>query len=101
MKKIFMFFVALMAMLNAATAQDCPFKVKFEVTPASCYNNGKVAYALVDASDNVLTSAPAGLREVRIYYIMQGDSVKHYSGGFLVNAAGVMTSWSSFSSGGR
>ncbi len=87
-----MFFVALMAMLNAATAQDCPFKVKFEVTPASCYNNGKVAYALVDASDNVLTAAPAGLREVRIYYIMQGDSVKHYSGGFLVNAAGVMTS---------
>lgn len=92
MKKIFMLFGAVLFMLNQLFAQDCQFEVRMSVTPATCYNNGKVAYALVDGSGNVLTAAPAGLREVRAYWIMPGEDVKHYSEGFLVNASGVMTS---------
>ena len=89
MKKIFMLFGALMLMLNVATAQDCPFRVKFEVTPASCYNNGKVAYAMTNSSGEVITSA-GSFTEVRAYYIEQGDTAKHYSGRYLVNASGNM-----------
>ena len=86
MKKIFMLFGALMIMLNVATAQDCPFKVQFNVIPATCYNNGKVAYALTDGSGNVLTALPAGLSEVRAYYIAEGDTTKHYSGLYLTDS---------------
>jgi len=75
-----------MIMLNVATAQDCPFRVKFEVIPATCYNNGKVAYALTDGSGHVLTSMPAGLSEVRAYYIAEGDTTKHYSGLYLTDS---------------
>ena len=81
-----MLFGALMLMLNVATAQDCPFRVKFEVIPASCYNNGKVAYALLDGSGHVLTALPAGLSEVRAYYIAEGDTAKHYSGLYLTDS---------------
>ena len=83
---------AILFMLSQLAAQECPFRVKVNVIPATCYNNGMVAYALVDADDNVLTTVPAGLREVRAYYIMPDDSVKHYTAGFLVNSAGEMTS---------
>ena len=89
MKKIFMLFGALMLMLNVATAQDCPFRVKFEVIPATCYNNGKVAYAMTNSSGEVITSA-GSFTEVRAYYIEQGDTAKHYSGRYLVNASGNM-----------
>ena len=89
MKKIFMLFGALMIMLNVATAQDCPFSVKFEVIPATCYNNGKVAYAMTNSSGEVITSA-GSFTEVRAYYIEQGDTAKHYSGRYLVNASGNM-----------
>ena len=50
MKKTSMIFGIMLIMLNMALAQDCTFKVKFEVIPATCYNNGKVAYALTDGS---------------------------------------------------
>jgi len=86
MKKIFMLFGALMIMLSVATAQDCPFRVRFEVIPATCYNNGKVAYALLDGSGHVLTALPAGLSEVRAYYIAEGDTAKHYSGLYLTDS---------------
>jgi hypothetical protein len=89
MKKIFMLFGALMIMLNVAKAQDCPFSVKFEVIPATCYNNGKVAYAMTNSSGEVITSA-GSFTEVRAYYIEQGDTAKHYSGRYLVNASGNM-----------
>ena len=70
-----MLFASLLVMLNMAFAQDCPFRVKMTVIPATCYNNGKVAYALVDANDNVLTTPPAGLTQVRAYYINEGDKI--------------------------
>lgn len=74
----------------AAYAQNCTFKVKFTVTPASCYNNGKVAYALFDTNGNVVANAAAlaalGLEQVRIYYKEnEGDTTKFgnfYRGGW-------------------
>ena len=81
-----MIFGIMLIMLNMALAQDCTFKVKFEVIPATCYNNGKVAYALTDGSGNVLTTMPADLSDVRAYYIEEGDTTKHYSGIYLTNA---------------
>ena len=71
----------------AAYAQNCTFKVKFTVTPASCYNNGKVAYALFDTAGNVVSSpADVGLESVRIYYKEnEGDTIKYgnfYTGGW-------------------
>ncbi len=89
MKKIFMLFGALMLMLNVATAQDCPFRVKFEVIPASCYNNGMVTYAMTNSAGEVITSA-GSFTDVRAYYIEQGDTTKHYSGRYLVDASGNM-----------
>jgi hypothetical protein len=92
MKKISMLFGAILIMLNMVFAQDCaPFRVKMTVIPATCYNNGKVAYALVDANGDVITNA-SGLNfaEVRAYYIEQGDTVKHRTGLGLVNTAGNM-----------
>ena len=81
-----MLFMAMLMMLNMAIAQDCPFRVRMTVTPATCYNNGKVAYALTDASGNVLTALPADLSEVRAYYIAEGDTTKHYSGLYLTDS---------------
>ena len=89
MKKIFMLFGALMTILNAATAQNCPFRIRTEVTPATCYNNGMVTYAMTNSAGEVITSA-GSFTEVRAYYIEQGDTAKHYSGRYLVNAAGNM-----------
>lgn len=71
----------------AAYAQNCTFKVKFTVTPASCYNNGKVAYALFDTAGNVVSSpADVGLESVRIHYKEnEGDTTKYgnfYTGGW-------------------
>ena len=74
----------------AAYAQNCTFKVKFTVTPASCYNNGKVAYALFDTNGNVVANTSAlaalGLEQVRIYYKNNVDDTAHhgnfYTGGW-------------------
>ena len=84
-----MLFGALMTILNAATAQNCPFRIRTEVTPATCYNNGMVTYAMTNSAGDVITSA-GSFTEMRAYYIEQGDTAKHYSGRYLVNAAGNM-----------
>ena len=80
MKKLITLFGVMMMLAGTAFAQNCNFKVKFKVTPASCPNNGKVHYALVDANDNPVTiPATMGLDSVRIYYkVSEGDSA-HYS----------------------
>jgi len=79
----------ILLLLNIVNAQNCPFRVTFSVTPATCYNNGKVAYALTDESGNVLTHIPEGLSEIRAYYIAEGDTAKRYSGLYLTDS--VMT----------
>ncbi len=89
MRKFFTILTLLSAFTLAATAQVCPFKVKFEVIPATCYNNGKVVYSIVDASGNVVTDATGlNLSEVRAYYSEVGDTVKHRTGLGLIDLDG-------------
>lgn len=87
MKKLITLLGMIWLMWGVASAQDCNLKVQFTITPASCYNNGKVAYALLDADDNIVASASdLGLHDVRIYYkVNEGDSAHYghfYTGGW-------------------
>ena len=87
MKKLITLLGMIWLMWGAASAQNCNLKVQFTITPASCYNNGKVAYALFDADNNIVTSASElGLHDVRIYYkVNEGDSAHYghfYTGGW-------------------
>ena len=87
MKKLITLLGVIMMLMGTAIAQDCGFKVKFTTTPATCLNNGKVHYALVDEDDNpILLPASLGLDSVRIYYkVNEGDSAHYgrfYAGGW-------------------
>lgn len=73
-----MLFGALLLLLAQAKAQDCPFKVQMNVIPATCYNNGMVAYTLVDDAGDPLSAAPNGIGDVRIYYkLSEADSAQY------------------------
>lgn len=61
-------------------AQQEVFRVKFSVTDANCYNNGKISYALRDANGEVLDTLPNGLSLVRAYYQTGPEDSLHYSG---------------------
>ena len=63
-------------------AQQEVFRVKFTVTDAYCYNNGKISYALTDAEGEVLDSLPEGLSMVRAYYFAEAPDTMHYSGSY-------------------
>lgn len=90
MRRFFIVLGVLLFLLNITKAQECPLRVRFNVTPATCYNNGKVAYALTDASGNILTTAVGtGLSEVRIYYKANETDSAHYSGSYLVGQRGI------------
>ena len=79
MKKLFTLLGIMLCLAGLVSAQDCGFKVKFEVIPASCYNNGKVAYALLDANGNpILNAATMNLGDVRIYYKVNEEDSIHY-----------------------
>jgi len=87
MKKLFTLLGIMLCLAGLVSAQDCGFKVKFEVIPASCYNNGKVAYALLDANGNPISDASAyGLEDIRIYFKVNAhDSASYgdyYAGGW-------------------
>ena len=77
--KICLTFCILFFMLAEAAAQTCPFKVRFDTISATCYNNGKVLYALVDDGGNALSTVPGDLTNVRIYY-KTGESDSAYFG---------------------
>ncbi len=82
MKKNLLFLTVMIVYAGAFSvcAQTVPFKVRFSVTAATCYNNGKVAYALTDVSDNPLSALPAGVSQVRAYYKASETDSAHYSG---------------------
>lgn len=85
--KICLTFCILFFMLAEAAAQTCPFKVRFDTISATCYNNGKVLYALVDDGGNALSTVPGDLTNVRIYYkTSESDSAyfgnHYYTGGW-------------------
>lgn len=85
--KICLTFCILFFMLAEAAAQTCPFKVRFDTISATCYNNGKVLYALVDDGGNALSTVPGDLTNVRIYYkTSESDTAyfgnHYYTGGW-------------------
>lgn len=82
MRKVLQFCLMMMLFASAITlqAQQDVFRVKFMVTDASCYNNGKIAYALIRSDGEALDSLPQGLSMVRGYYFHVGSDTVHYSG---------------------
>ena len=86
MKKFLLFFGLLLLFTTSLKAQECYFKVGFTVTPATCYNNGKVAFALFDTNGVAVSSGDdVGIEEVRIYWkVNEDDTANHeyYRGGW-------------------
>ena len=61
-------------------AQDCPFKVRFSVVDATCFNNGKVCYSILDEYDQPITDiTTTGLSQVRIYHRLHENDSAQYS----------------------
>ena len=86
MKKLIFLLVSMFCM--ATYAQNCPFKVRFEKTDATCYNNGKVEFILLDDNDNEIvidqtTRKPVdeniNLMNIKYYYRNMGDTTTHYT----------------------
>ena len=73
----------------ATYAQNCPFKVRFEKTDATCFNNGQVEFILLDDNDNEIeidqeTRKPVddeniNLMNIKYYYRNMGDTTTHYT----------------------
>lgn len=78
MKRLITIFAVIALFVSALSAQNCNLKVKFEIIPATCYNNGKVAYALVNDADEVYNTIPSNLSQVRIYYKVNEEDSAHY-----------------------
>lgn len=82
MKKKLPFYLTMMFCFIATSlwAQQDVFRVKFSVTDAYCYNNGKISYALTDENGETLDSLPDGISLVRAYYQTGPNDSVHYSG---------------------
>lgn len=93
MKKVLLFILMMMLAVCATKvqAQQHVFRVKFIVTDAYCYNNGKVSYALTDLNGEVLDSLPDGLSMVRAYYQSDLADTIHYSGWYYTGGYDTLT----------
>ena len=85
----------LMSMLGLCAlfvnAQNVPFKVRFSTSAASCYNNGKIHYALTDFGGEVLDSLPEGLSQVRVYHRLSATDTVHYAGWYYNGGTDTLT----------
>jgi len=83
-KSLFWVFILLMMWTLPASAQNCPFHVQFKTIAASCYNDGKVVYALFDDDNHIMDSAATYIShdfsQVRIYYV---TDTTHYDRDYL------------------
>ena len=86
MKRLLFLLVSMFCM--ATYAQNCPFKVRFEKTDATCFNNGQVEFILLDDNDNEIaidqtTRKPVdeniNLMNIKYYYRNMGDTTTHYT----------------------
>jgi len=81
LKKILLIFSLLLFLTQLTQAQTCPFHVQFKTINATCYNNGKVLYALFDDLGNIMDSTATYVTHhfdtVRIYYM--NDTVKQFN----------------------
>lgn len=92
MKKKLHFLLTMMLFCAMLTqAQNVPFHVRFSTSAASCYNNGKIIYALMDSQGAVLDSLPDGLSQVRIYYRLPNSDTIHYSGWYYTGGEDTLT----------
>ena len=83
--------VLLFSCVYLLRGQGQPFHVTFSVTEASCYNNGKIAYALIGADGNTLETLPEGLSQVRAYYKLTASDTAHYVGWYYMGGTDTMT----------
>ena len=94
MKKMLLFLLLFLSgwLTMAVSAQDNPgFHVRFTSLGATCYNNGKVLYALTDSAGVELDSLPPQLSQVRVYYkLTEADSV-HYAGWYYTGGTDTLT----------
>lgn len=91
-KLLFLLTFLLCGLLTAVSAQDLSsFRVQFSVVGATCYNNGKVVYALTDGAGKALDSLPPGLSQVRAYYKLTPADSAHYSGWYYSGGTDTLT----------
>lgn len=86
-KRLFGAFILLLMWTLSASAQDCPFHVQFKTIASTCYNDGKVVYALFDDGNNIMDSATTYImhdfEQVRIYYVTDTTHYdRDYRGGW-------------------
>lgn len=93
MKKKLQLLLMLMLSLCAlfVNAQNVPFRVRFSTSAASCYNNGKIIYALTDSGGAVLDSLPEGLSQVRAYHRLSASDTVHYAGWYYNGGTDTLT----------
>ena len=88
MKKLhYLLTLVFCAVACLAQSQNNAFRAHFIPIEATCYNNGKVVYALVDTAGNPLDSLPPGITNVRFYFkTADADSIQYagwyYIGGY-------------------
>lgn len=85
--KIIAQFLLLFALFSSffqpAKAQNCPLKVQFSVIDATCFNNGKVCYCILDGADNPITDlSGTGLSSIRVYYREREEDSARYAGNY-------------------
>lgn len=92
-KKLQLLLTMMVSLLSAGLihAQNVPFQVRFTTTTASCYNNGKIVYALTEPDGTVLDALPDGLTQVRIYYRLSASDTNHYSGWYYTGGYDTLT----------
>jgi len=90
MKKMLLFLLTILATVVSAQEND-GFRVQFSVVDATCYNNGKVLYALTDTTGAVLDSLPPQLSQVRVYYKLSETDSAHYAGWYYTGGTDTLT----------
>lgn len=94
MKKTLQFLLMILAngLLTTVSAQEnYRFQVQFTVLDATCYNNGKVVYALTDSTGAALDSLPSGYSQVRAYYKQSIMDSVHYAGWYYTGGTDTLT----------
>jgi len=86
-----MSFLAFIVTMTLSAQENNIFRVQFSIVDATCYNNGKVVYALVDSAGMVLDSLPPGLSQVRAYYKMSELDSVHYAGWYYSGGTDTLT----------
>ena len=77
--------------LTALAQEDNGFHIRFSSRDATCYNNGKVIYALTDNVGTVQNSLPPQLSQVRVYYKLSETDSAHYAGWYYDGGTDTLT----------